>query len=330
MRAVVTGAAGFVGSHLVESLIKAGHEVTCVIRKDSNARWLTEIPCTVMDCGMDSPNALKSVVSNTELIFHVAGVTKAFHSQGYHTGNVDIARNLAEAVRLYGNNVKALVAVSSQAAGGPSNGEQSVVEAELPRPVSFYGQAKLEAENILLGLCDIINVGIVRPSMVYGPRDGAFVPLYRGAAYGLFPVPGRADMPMSIIHVADLVRGIKGLAEALLDGRVDNGQVYYLSGQTATWEEIARAIGRAVGKRQWVLPVPLWLIRSVAVVNELAGRMGLPTNHLVTDKWREAKQPGWVCSHDRAKDDFGYQPELPLESGLSSTVAWCREQGWLR
>lgn len=278
---------------------------------------------------MDTPQALKPAVAEAQLIFHVAGVTKAFRAEEYHGGNVDIARNLAEAVRMYGSNVRAVVGISSQAAGGPSAEGRPIAESDVPRPVSLYGRAKLDAENILLGLRDTAKVGIVRPSMVYGPFDAAFVPLYRGAAYGLFPVPGSAGMPMSIIHVADLVRGIGGLAEGLLDGRVASGNVYYLSGQTATWEEIGRAVGRAVGKRVRVVPVPLWLIGAMALVNGIAGRMGFSTSHLVVDKWREARQSGWVCSPECAEADFGYRPEVPLEDGMHSTVSWCREQGWL-
>ncbi|OIQ49043.1 hypothetical protein BerOc1_00962 [Pseudodesulfovibrio hydrargyri] len=166
--------------------------------------------------------------------------------------------------------------------------------------------------------------------MVYGPRDTAFIPLYKGARWGVFPVPGSPRVRMSIVHVRDLVRGMVGLGEALLNGRAASGSIYYLSGQVADWAEIARAIGRAVGRRQRVIPVPLPLIGLIAVANQLAGRMGLPTSHLVVDKWREARQPGWVCSHARAAADFGYSPQVGLEEGMRTTVAWCREHGLLR
>lgn len=330
MRVLVTGAAGFVGSHLAESLALAGHDVTCLVRPGSALRWLSGTSMKIAECGMASPMDMKDSVANAEMIFHVAGVTKAFRPQGYFDGNVSIARNLAEAVRLYGKGVKTLVGISSQAAGGPHPGPIGLDESETPRPVSFYGKAKLQSESFLVALQDIVNVGIVRPSMVYGPRDIAFVPLYSGAKLGFFPVPGNSAMLMSIIHVQDLVSGIVGLGDALLDGRVDSGNVYYLSGQVASWKEIGKAIGKAVGRRQFVFPTPLWLIHTLALLNEWGGRIGLPTNHLVTDKWREAAQSGWVCSHGRATSDFGYLPDVDLEKGMRSTVVWCRQNGLIR
>ena len=330
MRVLVTGAAGFVGSHLSEALAAMGHDVACLVRPGSAPRWLAGTGLAMADCGMDSPEAMKEAVGGAEMIFHVAGVTKAYRAQGYYDGNVAIARNLAEAVRRYGKDVRCLVGVSSQAAGGPYAGPDGADESAAPEPVSFYGRAKLEVESVLGGLRDGLALGIVRPPMVYGPRDTAFVPLYKGALMGLFPVPGSPRMRMSIVHVHDLVRGMIGLGEALSDGRAASGGVYYLSGQIATWKEIGQAIGQAVGHGQLVIPIPLPLIRVIATVNQLAGRMGLPTSHLVVDKWREAKQPGWVCSHARAAADFGYAPRVGLKQGLRETVAWCREHGLIR
>nr|WP_321258519.1 NAD(P)-dependent oxidoreductase [uncultured Pseudodesulfovibrio sp.] len=329
MRALVTGAAGFVGSHLAEALAADGHDVTCLLRPGSKPRWLSGTSLPIVDCGMNSPEAMVEAVGSSDVIFHVAGVTKANTPQGYFDGNVDITRNLVDAVKTHSQQVKAIIGISSQAAAGPHPGPDGLDESATPAPVSYYGKAKLQSENVLMELADSVAVGIVRPPMVYGPRDYAFLPLYSGARLGLFPVPGSRKTLMSIIHVHDLVRGIVSLSNGLLDRNVPSGNAYFLSSQTASWAEIGTAIGDAVGRRQILFPIPLFAIGAVAMVNGVLARWGLPTNHLLPDKWREAKQPGWVCTHANASADFGYSPRIGLEEGMRTTIEWCRENGLL-
>jgi nucleoside-diphosphate-sugar epimerase len=272
---------------------------------------------------------MAAAISRAEVVYHVAGVTKARKPQGYYDGNAGITKNLVETVTRYGKNVRTVVGVSSQAAAGPHPGPEGLDEGITPNPVSHYGRAKLEAERILLTLKDKARIGIVRPPMVYGPRDFAFLPLYSGARLGIFPIPGSRKTLMSIVHVSDLVRGIVQLGEGLTSGAVDSGKAYFLSGQAATWEEIGIAIGEGVNRRLLLLSVPMFAIGAVAMINGIVARLGLPTNHLLPDKYREARQPGWVCSEARARSDFGYASRVELREGMRSTIEWCLEYGAL-
>lgn len=324
MNVVVTGAGGFVGSHLAERLVMLGHNVTGIIRRGGAVRWPVA-NTTILDCGMESPEDLEQVVSSADIIYHLAGVTKARSFQGYFEGNVILARNLVSAIKRYGKKVRGVVGISSQSASGPYSGSDGLKESMSAKPVSGYGKAKLESEKVLLQLKKIVPVSIVRPPMVYGPRDTTFLPLYSGARRGLFPVFGyRKNTLMSIVYVHDLIQGLVSLGDELWAGDILSGSVYFVSGQVTTWEELGKIIGKAVGCSQIMIPMPLWCIGLVALINSGFYRLGFSTNHLVLDKWREIKQPGWVCSHAKATTDFGYTPNVGLEEGMYLTVDWCR------
>lgn len=320
MRILVTGAAGFLGSHLVEALAAKGHDVNCLVRPGRKLQLSTQQNISVVDCGMDSPEEMAGAVSGVDTIFHLAGVTKAPTPQGYIDGNVNIAKNLVTAIKRYGKKVEKLVFVSSQAAAGPHPGPNGLTESDPAKPISHYGHAKLATEQVMLELRESLLLAIVRPPMVYGPRDTSFTPMYSAARKGLFPIFGSRKTLMSIIHVDDLIRGILGLSHGMDNGRVSTGSVYYISGQIASWEEIGLAVGSALGHKQLLIPIPFWCIGAIAMVNGVLYRAGIPTTLLVPDKWREIKAGGWVCDDTKARKDFGYIPKITLADGMMSTI----------
>jgi len=95
---VVTGASGFVGSHLVDLLLEKGHKVICILRKTSSRRWLENKPVEIFDKGLFDKDSLKEVLKNADYLFHVAGVVKAKKEEGYFKGNVETTRNLLDAL----------------------------------------------------------------------------------------------------------------------------------------------------------------------------------------------------------------------------------------
>ncbi len=328
MEICVTGASGFIGRTLAGLLAEQGHAVRAVLRPQSRDAGLTPLARRFTGA-WDDPAFLARAVAGTRAVVHLAGAVRARSAAEFNDANQGLTRALARAVRVAAPDA-VLLHVSSQAAGGPCAEPPGLDESRPPAPVSDYGRSKLLGEAEALDLARERPVAVVRPSMVYGPGDRAFVPLYGCARLGFLPAPGSARQPFSIVQVEDLAQGLVQALESLAQGRLASGGVYYLGGPEHTdWRGYARALGRALGRGVRPVALPLPLLRLAALGNELAARLGLPASHLSLDKVREGGQAGWLCSHGRAARDFGYAPRLGLDQGLARTIAWCRAEGLL-
>src|SRR5882672_707690 len=170
--ALVTGATGFVGSHLVDLLLERGWRVSALVRKSSNLRWIEDKPVQRVD-----PET--SPFPDCDVLFHVAGVIRADTYADYLAGNRDLAVRVFEAAR-----AKRFVHVSSLAAAGPG---EALDESTPCRPISLYGRSKWEGELAVWARRVRVPVTVIRPPVVYGPRDFGLFDLYVTVAKGLRP-----------------------------------------------------------------------------------------------------------------------------------------------
>ena len=206
MRALVTGASGFIGSNLVDRLLAEGVQVKCLVRHTptlpGSAKSLTLVPGDFQD-----PASLATAVEDADVVFHVAGVTRAARRADYFRGNLETTCNLLQACQEYGPEDQKFLFISSLAAAGPSPGNP-LTEDEEPRPVSAYGESKLAAERAVLQFGRTRPVIIIRPPAVYGPRDRDTLLLFKSVQKRLHVIPGRGSQKVSLVHVHDLVTGI--------------------------------------------------------------------------------------------------------------------------
>src|SRR5574340_25657 len=200
MRALVTGATGFVGSHLAERLVGEGWQVRCMVRRTSSLRWLPPGVETVYG-ELASGEGVGEAVHGADAVFHVAGVTKARRAAEFYEGNVRATANLLEAA----GDVPRFVHVSSLAAAGPG---ADLSEDNPPRPVSDYGRSKLEAEKLARG-----RAVIIRPPVVFGPRDTDVLQIFRAVNRGRMVRIGRRDSFFSFIYVKDLAEALAARSE---------------------------------------------------------------------------------------------------------------------
>ncbi|MEO8447108.1 MAG: NAD(P)-dependent oxidoreductase, partial [bacterium] len=171
MKALVTGATGFVGSHLVDRLIEKNYEVYCLKRKTSSTKWLDGKNVKFVEGDLFSNEALGNCIREMDYVFHVAGLVKAKTKQGFYHGNTEATKNLLEITYKVNPGIKKFIFISSQAAAGPTLTDKPKDENDKPEPITTYGITKLKAEEEVEKYKDKFPVTIIRPPAVFGPRD---------------------------------------------------------------------------------------------------------------------------------------------------------------
>jgi nucleoside-diphosphate-sugar epimerase len=213
--------------------------------------------------------------------------------------------------------------VSSLAAMGPGTAVEEDAE---PRPVSAYGRSKLEAEWMVRAF--LPDAVIVRPAVVYGPRDTDVFQVLKSVAKGLTIEMAGGDRWFSAIYVKDLA---EGLAIASRHPRA-GGRTYFLAArQPVSWRELGEAAAGIMGlKAPRVVRIPYAAAYAAGACAEawsrLRGRPGIVSR----DKIREARCPSWTCDAGRAAAELGFEAKTTLQAGLRETLAWYKESGWLK
>ncbi|MCG3153977.1 MAG: N-acetyl-alpha-D-glucosaminyl-diphospho-ditrans,octacis-undecaprenol 4-epimerase [bacterium] len=326
MIAFITGGTGFIGSFLAQRLTDACEQVYCLVRPTSSLKWLQQLPVNYVYGDLFNEAALAEALHHATHVFHLAGVTKELTSAAYFHANGEGTAALLRACSRHARELERFVYVSSIAAAGPSRGKQLRTEEETPQPVSVYGKSKYAGELACAEFRSQMPITIVRPPIVYGPRDRDVYNYFKQVDLGIRLRPGRRERWTSLIHVHDLVRGIL-LAGTHLRAI---GETYFLTNpEPYEWNELGLAIAQALGKKSIAITVPEAVTPVVAAVSELVAKIVRKPALLNFDKIREMRQAGWAFSGEKAKQQLGFVTEIPLAEGLKQTVEWYRENGWL-
>jgi nucleoside-diphosphate-sugar epimerase len=340
-RVLVTGATGFIGSHLVEALLGRGETVRCLVRSPQRAAALATSGAELATGGLDDEAAIRPALAGIDTVYHLAGLTRALtRNEMFRVNEAGTARLMVACAEQ--PQPPTVVLVSSVAAAGPAPRGQLRIESDPPAPVSIYGESKLAGEAAATALADRLPLTIVRPGIVFGPRDTGLLPVFRQIRMLRFhPTPGFAPPPLSWIYISDLVDLIVQAAEigsrvpvtaagSGSNGQAGQGRYFAASAEYPTWVEMGRIVRPMLSRpNAWMVPVPAPLAWCVAGVSERIARFRGQAEWLNSDKIREALVTSWACSAEAARRDLGFNPPNSLAERFAQTLAWYRQEKWL-
>jgi len=322
---LVTGANGFIGSHLVRKLLELKEEaswsedILCLVRHTSDLSSLTGLDVKLVIGDLLDPESLVPAVTGASYIYHLGAEVYTINRQRFLESIVTGTENLLKAAAGYAkSSLKRFLFVSSHAAAGPAPGNQPITEEHQPGPpVSWYAEAKLKAEEMVKQYGTELPVTIVRSTSVYGPRDLAFAPIFQAARMRIHAKNGFKKRYTGMVYAPDLVEGI--IAAAQHPDTI--GEIYFMANpKNYPVVEISKTIGKAVGKPFGItIPVPIFFFYIVAVFSELFylffRRKPIPSR----DKVRDLSNVYWLCDPGKAKKDFGWEARTSLLEGAKAT-----------
>jgi len=328
MTTLVTGGTGFLGSHVVERLARAGRPVRALVRKSSDTTFLRKLPNVELVEGAveDRPSVERALEGVTGIV-HAAGLVKAKGPDDFMRVNHGGTENLVQAALARNGAVRRFVLVSSLAALRPSDSSGTPVPEDAePRPVTHYGKSKLAAERAVRARQGELSVVILRPPAIYGPRDREILAFFKSIKLGVLPLLGSTQNKLSMIYGSDCAAA----CVAGLDADVPSGSTYHVDdGSVHTLEELIVLAEQAMGKKaRFRFHLPRRLVETAALGSELYGKATNRAVMLTRDKLNELFEQ-WVCDSARARRDLGFAPEVSFEDGVHRTMAFYREAGWL-
>ncbi len=324
---IVTGANGFVGSHLVDNLLGKGHKVRCLVRKSSNLRWLEGKDVEIFDCGLWDKEGIAKAFESCDYVFHVAGVVKSKKPEGYFKGNVEATKNLLDVVKENKINLKRFVVVSSQTAVGPSIDEIPVNEESECKPITTYGRSKLEQEKTALSYYPEIPITICRAPAVYGERDTEIFIYFQTFNKGLTSIIGFDKKVVSLIHVIDLVEGI--YLSAI--NEKSNGEIYFISSEKVyNWDEVGKITSKVLKKKAIKIKIPHFIVFTIAAIAQFFALFSSKPATLNIEKAKDLTQHAWTCDTSKAIKDLGYRQNISIEEGIKRTCDWYKKMKWIK
>jgi dihydroflavonol-4-reductase len=322
MKALVTGATGFIGRHLVRELARKGWNIRVLIHRspveESEGRELIQGDIT-------DPASLENAMTGVDVVFHLAAALGAslLGPEGFARVNAQGTENMLDAARKAG--VGTFIHFSSAGVLGHVGSNAAASEDFPCRPRDLYDRTKLEGERLAFEKADAgQRVVVVRPGWVYGPEDRRTFKLIRAIARKNFVLVTRGQALQTPVYIDDLIQGVLLAAD-----RGTPGGVYHLAGpELLTVREIVDTIAAAAGTRvpRWTLP--LFPVKVAAWKLEMLYRLFGREAPLTRGKLAFFIHPKPLDS-TKARRELDYAPSTDLSTGMAAAVEWYRAQGWL-
>jgi len=318
---LITGASGFIGGHLVESLILNGYKVRCFVRQTSDINLLKNLPVEIYFGDVLDRDSLKKAVKDIDYVIHLAGAIKAKDNKTYWLVNYQGTKNILEVILEENIKIEKFVFVSSQAAAGANKDSKFFREEDQPNPISHYGRSKLKAEDLVKRINKKFPTIILRPSLIYGPRDKETLIYFRLFKFGF---KANLNRHFSACYIEDFVRACL----LSLEKNVPSGSVYFISdGYSYSLKEINHYL-KLLLKPKIIIPIP-FISKILYLLVPILKIISKKPSIINSDRLREIAAKSWTCDISKAKKELGYQPKIFLKDGLEKTISWYKKYGWL-
>lgn len=321
-RILITGATGFIGSHIVEEALRRGMEVWAAVRKTSSIHYLQDERINKIELELSSEKQMSTVLADMHLdyVVHAAGATKALKREAFYKVNTDGTKNLVNALTTTNPSIKRFVFISSLSIFGPVREEPprtEILDTDIPQPNTSYGMSKLAAEKWLRDNCSL-PFTILRPTGVYGPREKDYMTIVDSIRKGVDFSVGREPQDLTFVYVSDVVQAVF----LSMKSEKTVGKAYFLSdGDVYSSRTFSDYIIDALGKKHVLrLRLPLGVLRLVCAVSDMWMHITGKLSTLNNDHYNILKQRNWRCDISPAIRDFGYAPKIKLKEGVAQIV----------
>lgn len=314
MKVAITGANGFLGSHLVEMALSKGYEVTALLRKSADLSNLSHLDGYLKhEIDYSSAESLASALETLpqqDLIIHNAGLTKSYTLDRYITANVDVTEKFIKAIQL-SDKLKTsgnFAYISSLAAIGPVGSDG---------PVSNYGRSKVMAEEKVK--LSGINYMIFRPTGIYGSRDVQFVPLIKAAKLGIYPLMTSAEHKMTLINAKDVANNV-------IDCSINhtNKIVHLEDGKVYLHKDLKRILEKTLNKSTRQLKVGTTIVKGLLGLSDIIDKNLNRTPALSLEHYTEISQD-WDYDFGKERKEIPLTIDYTLEKGFQEAVKYYQE-----
>lgn len=335
---LVTGAAGFIGSHLVNALVADGIPVRALILPGSDCSNLKESGAEIVQGDIRNPAGLGAAMRNVAVVYHLAAISRhdaKICDAAYHAVNVEGTRNILALAAASG--VRRVVFTGTVEAVGLSRDGRPLTEDTPQNPRNIYGKTKLEAEQLVraFNLRQGVETVVVRPPMTYGPREMLLLTrMFKLIEKGFYPLIGSGRALTEFCYVKNQVQGLRLAAE-----RGRPGEVYFISDERPyAIEEIIDAIAAAMGTRLWKPHIPVSPAWCLGLTLELLAKVFRFYPFIIPQTGRppfSRKSVAWLSESrlyvdiSKARRELGYVPAYDLARGIGETIQWYRQMGHL-
>lgn len=331
---LITGATGFIGSHLVDFLVQRGRNIRCLVRRTSgNVEYLKSLGVELVYGDILDKESLRRAVRNVNVVYHLAAKVRPSKiieklkedSNLYLKVNLIGTKNLIEFC--LNNGIQKFIYFSSIAAAGPGSG---LTEESLPSPITDYGKSKFEAEKYILSLSRTKNFPalIIRPAQIYGPRGLAMLILFRFIKKGIVPVIGNGFNSIPFCYIDDLVK-----TTLMIEDKGKIGEIYFVVEKSYTVKELIETIMKVIGTNCIKLSLPKTIVYGATLFKDIFEKILYFRIHpFYIDINRNTIRTAftnWVCSNNKINRELGYVPKIDLEKGINIVFNWYKENGLL-